>query len=196
MSEEIDKRWVPEVSSGFEGYRCFDCGTWVYENAELVCSCDEESGWKPGDCSMTGADVTSSSESAEYVVKFTFTAPSDEAAHKFMESRGFSRDEYGLHPELKEGEVIIEEGDVIEKKGVKFQRMTSDQAIRAGTEVFIPKGTKFKSSHPRIDKGELGRDVRLTLSNGTSRHSDELCWAGTGGYWRYCNKEEAFIRID
>ena len=192
MSKEIPKRWVPEISSGFEGYRCFECGTWVYENAELTCSCDEESGWKPGNFSMIGADVTACNETAEYVVKFTFTAPSDEAAHKYMESRGFSREQYELHPELKK----VEGPETIEKKGAKFKRMTSDQAVRAGTEVFIPKGTKFQSSHPQIDKGELGRDVRLKVGNGTSSYTDELCWAGTGGYWRYCKKEEAFIRIN
>lgn len=31
--------WVAEVSSGFDGFRCRNCATWVYENAPRVCDC-------------------------------------------------------------------------------------------------------------------------------------------------------------
>lgn len=35
--------WVFEVSSGFPGYRCQNCATWVYEEQEKVCVCDKKS---------------------------------------------------------------------------------------------------------------------------------------------------------
>lgn len=34
--------WVAEVSSGFDGFRCRNCATWVYENAPRVCDCNSE----------------------------------------------------------------------------------------------------------------------------------------------------------
>lgn len=36
-------RWVPEVSSGFAGFRCTECATWKYASEFLVCNCDEDS---------------------------------------------------------------------------------------------------------------------------------------------------------
>jgi hypothetical protein len=32
--------WVFERSSGFAGYRCQRCATWLYDNQKLVCKCD------------------------------------------------------------------------------------------------------------------------------------------------------------
>lgn len=33
-------KWVFERSSGYSGYRCQECYTWVYENQEKKCDCD------------------------------------------------------------------------------------------------------------------------------------------------------------
>lgn len=32
--------WVFERSSGYAGYRCKKCHTWIYENQEKKCDCD------------------------------------------------------------------------------------------------------------------------------------------------------------
>ena len=31
--------WHRENSSGYDGYRCLDCGTWIYMGGLLVCKC-------------------------------------------------------------------------------------------------------------------------------------------------------------
>jgi hypothetical protein len=31
--------WIFERSSGYAGYRCRKCGTWVYENTRKKCNC-------------------------------------------------------------------------------------------------------------------------------------------------------------
>ena len=33
--------WEWEISSGYGGYRCSNCGTWVYEREPRRCKCDE-----------------------------------------------------------------------------------------------------------------------------------------------------------
>ena len=35
--------WYFERSSGYPGYRCVKCATWVYENKTLRCDCDRPS---------------------------------------------------------------------------------------------------------------------------------------------------------
>ena len=36
------KNWVFERSSGYAGYRCSKCGTWVYEDELRKCECDKK----------------------------------------------------------------------------------------------------------------------------------------------------------
>lgn len=38
--DDITDRWVFERSSGYAGYRCNVCMTWVYADAKKVCECD------------------------------------------------------------------------------------------------------------------------------------------------------------
>jgi hypothetical protein len=34
--------WEFEISSGFDGYRCQKCKTWIYANQKLKCDCDND----------------------------------------------------------------------------------------------------------------------------------------------------------
>lgn len=38
----IKGNWVQERSSGYLGYRCTVCGTWIYENQPRICDCKQE----------------------------------------------------------------------------------------------------------------------------------------------------------
>lgn len=33
--------WIFEVSSGYNGYRCKNCSTWIYEFDEKICNCNK-----------------------------------------------------------------------------------------------------------------------------------------------------------
>ncbi len=33
--------WVFERSSGYAGYRCQKCATWIYDSANKTCKCDD-----------------------------------------------------------------------------------------------------------------------------------------------------------
>lgn len=35
-------RWMFERSSGFAGWRCEVCATWIYNYKPLICSCDKD----------------------------------------------------------------------------------------------------------------------------------------------------------
>jgi hypothetical protein len=44
MNEEIEtenpkQTWVFERSSGFAGWRCSKCATWIYMDDEKICQC-------------------------------------------------------------------------------------------------------------------------------------------------------------
>lgn len=34
--------WICCESSGYDGYKCIKCGTWIYKNDHLKCICDKE----------------------------------------------------------------------------------------------------------------------------------------------------------
>ena len=38
--------WVHEISSGYAGYRCRKCGTWVFNGETLICNCKKENKMK------------------------------------------------------------------------------------------------------------------------------------------------------
>jgi hypothetical protein len=38
--EETKGDWKFERSSGYGGFRCQKCYTWLYENRKLICKCD------------------------------------------------------------------------------------------------------------------------------------------------------------
>lgn len=40
--ESSNGKWVFERSSGYAGYRCEKCATWIYENQKRECKCDTE----------------------------------------------------------------------------------------------------------------------------------------------------------
>ena len=40
VNMNLDDRWVFERSSGYAGYRCKVCGTWVYANRDKICDCN------------------------------------------------------------------------------------------------------------------------------------------------------------
>lgn len=78
------------------------------------------------------------------------------------------------------------------KEGIDCIRLLADQEIPVGTEILIPKGTQWRSTHPTQDCGVTKRDVRLKVQTSSSRWELNLTWAGTGGYWRWCPKVECF----
>lgn len=39
--KESKGTWHFEVSSGYDGWRCDKCATWVYDGKALVCDCDK-----------------------------------------------------------------------------------------------------------------------------------------------------------
>ena len=40
--EKREKRWIPERGSGHDGFRCRDCGEWVYKEDLKECECDSK----------------------------------------------------------------------------------------------------------------------------------------------------------
>lgn len=40
--DEPQGNWVSEVSSGYDGYRCTKCETWIYANQVKICDCDRK----------------------------------------------------------------------------------------------------------------------------------------------------------
>ena len=34
-------RWVFEEENGMAGYRCLDCGEWIYASQKVACDCDQ-----------------------------------------------------------------------------------------------------------------------------------------------------------
>lgn len=43
FQRDIEKKsnWIFERQSGFAGYRCLTCGTWVYNHQEQICECNK-----------------------------------------------------------------------------------------------------------------------------------------------------------
>ena len=66
--------------------------------------------------------------------------------------------------------------------------LLADQEIPAGTQILIPKGTEWKSTHPQLESGVMKRDMKIKVQTSSSKWTDQLTWAGTGGYWRWCKK--------
>ena len=75
-------------------------------------------------------------------------------------------------------------------------RLTADQDIPAGTNILIPKGVEWRSTHPRLTRGVTRRGVRIKVQVASTRHTPDLTWAGTGRYWRWCPKAECFYFPD
>jgi len=71
-------------------------------------------------------------------------------------------------------------------------RLLETQDIPKGTEVLIPKGTSWGSTHPTRDHGVTKRDIRLKVQIASPKVTTDLVWAGTGGYWRWCPKVDCF----
>lgn len=71
-------------------------------------------------------------------------------------------------------------------------RLRPDQEIPVRTEVLIPKGVVWLSTHPTETIGEVKRSIRIKVQTSSSRHTSDLTWAGTGGYWRWCPKVECY----
>jgi len=40
--KESKGAWHFEISSGYDGWRCDKCATWVYDGDDLICDCDKE----------------------------------------------------------------------------------------------------------------------------------------------------------
>lgn len=41
MSTQI-RTWIHDRSSGYDGFRCADCGVWIYANEAKRCNCDRK----------------------------------------------------------------------------------------------------------------------------------------------------------
>ena len=77
--------------------------------------------------------------------------------------------------------------------GMDSIRLLADQEVPVGTEVLIPKGIEWMSTHPTQGRGVTKRAMRIKVQTSSSRWTPDLNWAGTGGYWRWCPKVECFI---
>jgi len=42
LKRHRDSNWKAEISSGYDGFRCQNCATWVYELEDKRCECDDE----------------------------------------------------------------------------------------------------------------------------------------------------------
>lgn len=44
ITDRVDRvdQWKFEISSGYAGWRCTECGTWVYDDKPKVCSCTKK----------------------------------------------------------------------------------------------------------------------------------------------------------
>lgn len=70
--------------------------------------------------------------------------------------------------------------------------LSLDSEVPVGTEVLIPKGVNWNSTHPSLDSGIMCRYLRVKVQTATSRFEDRLTWAGTAGFWKWCKKDECF----
>lgn len=72
------------------------------------------------------------------------------------------------------------------------EKLAEDFHVSIGTEIIIPAGVEWKSTHPTRDRGVTKREMRLKAMTVSGRWTPDFTWAGTGGYWRWVKKTDCF----
>jgi hypothetical protein len=79
-------------------------------------------------------------------------------------------------------------------KNPDFLSVRPRDSVVRGEEILIPKGVSWHSTHPTKRSGVTARSTKLAVQTTTSKSEDRVTWAGSSGYWRWCDKTEIFKR--
>lgn len=67
--------------------------------------------------------------------------------------------------------------------------MTPDFDVKRWHKIRIPKGTKYRTTHPKKDGDQYTKRTYVVQTHTSSGpYTDRVTWAGSGGYWCWTEK--------